>query len=76
VLPLGATEPTRLLLLGGEPFGVTPLIWWNFVARTRDEVAAAREDWEAGAERFGRVASPLGRIPAPEVPIGLKVRGG
>jgi len=74
-----AAAPARALLLGGAPFGEATLIWWNFVARTRDEVAKARDDWEAGAdgfatERFGTVESPLARIPAPEVPAGLKAR--
>jgi redox-sensitive bicupin YhaK (pirin superfamily) len=73
-LSLRADAAARLLLIGGEPFGVAPLIWWNFVARTRDEVAAARDDWEAGAHRFGSVATHLERIPAPEVPVGLKAR--
>src|SRR6266545_2125652 len=47
-------EPARLLLLGGAPFGETILMWWNFVARTTEEIMAAREDWRAG-RRFGEV---------------------
>jgi quercetin 2,3-dioxygenase len=43
----------RILLLGGLPFDEPVLMWWNFVARTRDEIAAARDDWQAG--RFGLV---------------------
>jgi hypothetical protein len=39
---------------------------WNFVGRSRDEVAQAALDWNAGHERFGEVASALARIPAPE----------
>ena len=55
----------RLLLIGGAPFGETILMWWNFVARTPQEIAEAREDWEAG-RRFGEVlACPERRIPAP-----------
>jgi quercetin 2,3-dioxygenase len=53
------------LLIGGEPFEAAPLMWWNFVARTRDEVDAARRDWQAHAERFGEVRSRLARIEAP-----------
>lgn len=56
----------RLLLLGGAPFGEPIVMSWNFVGRTRDEVARAAADWNAGHERFGTVASPLDRIPAPE----------
>jgi redox-sensitive bicupin YhaK (pirin superfamily) len=56
----------RLLLLGGAPFGETILMWWNFVARTTDEIVAAREDWEAG-RRFGEVRRYQGdRLPAPK----------
>ena len=32
-------------------------MWWNFVARTRDEIVGAHADWTAAAERFGTVAS-------------------
>lgn len=44
----------RLLLLGGTPFGETILMWWNFVARTPDEIIAAARDWN-GHRRFGEV---------------------
>jgi redox-sensitive bicupin YhaK (pirin superfamily) len=58
-------EPVRALLLGGAPFGETILMWWNFVARTTDEIVAAREDWEAG-RRFGEVRAYEGpRLDAP-----------
>jgi redox-sensitive bicupin YhaK (pirin superfamily) len=65
-LPLACgPEPFRALLLGGAPFGETVLMWWNFVARTTDEIVAAREDWEAG-RRFGAVSAYDGpRLPAP-----------
>lgn len=56
----------RALLLGGEPFAERIVMGWNFVGRSRDEVAQAGTDWNAGHERFGTVASALARIPAPE----------
>jgi redox-sensitive bicupin YhaK (pirin superfamily) len=59
------TSPVRALLVGGEPFETRPLMWWNFVARDREEIDAAYADWQAGAERFGAVASSLTAIPAP-----------
>jgi quercetin 2,3-dioxygenase len=37
-------------------------MWWNFVARTRDELADAYRDWVDGAHRFGPVDSPLTRV--------------
>jgi redox-sensitive bicupin YhaK (pirin superfamily) len=64
-LPLGTSAETRALLVGGEPLTEPLLMWWNFVARTRAEIDAARADWTAGTDRFGPVASSLARIPAP-----------
>jgi quercetin 2,3-dioxygenase len=64
-------EPSRALLLGGEPFGETVSMWWNFVARTHDEIDAAAEDWQRGSDRFGAVASPLPRESAPGRPWAL-----
>jgi quercetin 2,3-dioxygenase len=64
-LHLVGDEGTRVILLGGEPFDEPILMWWNFVARTREEMTQAYRDWQAQSERFGQVASPLARIPAP-----------
>lgn len=64
-LELAAEGSVRALLLGGEPFGEDILMWWNFVARSWEEIADARADWEAGASRFRTVTSELDRIPAP-----------
>ena len=61
----GDVQGFRAFLLGGAPFGETILMWWNFVARTPEEIAVARDDWEAG-RRFGTVAAYAGpRIAAP-----------
>jgi hypothetical protein len=55
----------RLLLIGGPPFPETILMWWNFVARTPEEIAEARADWEQ-RRRFGDVPAYRGpRLPAP-----------
>ncbi|MGW5670754.1 pirin family protein [Micromonospora sp. NPDC003776] len=63
-----ATPGSRLLLLGGTPFEEPLVMWWNFVGRSHEEVAAAREDWMAG-RRFGTVADdPAPPLPAPELP--------
>jgi quercetin 2,3-dioxygenase len=57
----------RVLLIGGVPFSETILMWWNFVARTTEEIRDARADWEAH-RRFGEVVAYNGpRIPAPEL---------
>jgi redox-sensitive bicupin YhaK (pirin superfamily) len=67
---LTARTGSRLMLLGGAPFGESILMWWNFVGRTPEEIAKARNDWEQGS-RFGSVAGYLGdRIPAP--PLSLR----
>lgn len=59
----------RLFLLGGEPFEADIVMWWNFAARTHDEIVQAREDWEADSDRFGHVAGHGDvRIPAPPIP--------
>jgi redox-sensitive bicupin YhaK (pirin superfamily) len=67
-LVLRVQHTARLLLLGGPPFGETLQMWWNFVARSRDEIDEARDAWESGDARFGVVRSPLDRIPAPRTP--------
>lgn len=83
-LSLDAGPGARFMLLGGEPFEEDVLMWWNFVGRTHDEVAQARDDWEgqaplsdsdAARARFGHIkghgpdAGPeAGRIPAPPLP--------
>jgi redox-sensitive bicupin YhaK (pirin superfamily) len=69
-LRLEVGEPARVLLLGGPPFPEPLLMWWNYVARSRAEVAAAHESWRAGDGRFGPVASPLAPMTAPDLPWG------
>ncbi len=63
-LSLHANAPTRLLLLGGIPFDEPVLMWWNYVARTREEITRAHADWIAAADRFGHVNSSLPRTEA------------
>jgi redox-sensitive bicupin YhaK (pirin superfamily) len=55
----------RLLLIGGPPFPETILMWWNFVARSGEEITRARDDWERN-RRFGDVPAYDGpRLQAP-----------
>lgn len=55
----------RVLLLGGPPFPEKILMWWNFVARTPEEIAEARSDWQTH-QRFGEVKAYRGsRLNAP-----------
>jgi len=64
-LPLSSADGARLLLLGGVPFPEPILMWWNFVGRTKEEMAQARTQWATEDERFGAVDTSLARIPAP-----------
>lgn len=60
---------TTVLLIGGEPFEEDIVMWWNFIGRSHEEIAAARVDWEDAAERFGRVEGHGDQvIPAPPMP--------
>jgi quercetin 2,3-dioxygenase len=65
-LQLQAEAGTRLLLVGGVPFGEEVLMWWNFVARTPEEMMQATAQWNAG-EGFGDVpGTTLARLVAPD----------
>jgi quercetin 2,3-dioxygenase len=64
-LPFSTQQGARILLLGGPPFGEAILMWWNFVARTPEEMEQAREDW-VQCRRFGEVTKYRGpRLEAP-----------
>ncbi|MDU0366585.1 pirin family protein [Microbacterium sp. KSW4-17] len=68
-LELRSDEGARVFLLGGEPFEADIVMWWNFVGRSHDEIAEAREAWEARSSRFGEVVDHgPERIPAPPLP--------
>jgi redox-sensitive bicupin YhaK (pirin superfamily) len=67
-LVLEVSEPATAVLVGGVPFESEVLMWWNFVARTRDEVDQARTEWMEPTGRFGDVASALDRIPVGPTP--------
>ncbi|WP_328584873.1 pirin family protein [Streptomyces sp. NBC_00370] len=61
--------PARTLLLGGPPFDEEIVMWWNFIGRSHEDIAKAREDWEASSERFGVIEDfPGGRLSAPALP--------
>jgi len=72
------TGPARVILLGGPPFDEELVMWWNFVGRSHDDIAAYRELWQEHDARFGAVSGytgALSRLPAPPLPNGrLKPR--
>ncbi len=63
---LGTARTGKVLLLGGEPFTEKIVMWWNFIARSHDEIVADREAWMAG--RFAPVADSGDPLPAPPMP--------
>ncbi len=68
-LPVISRHGSRFLLLGGEPLGEPIEMWWNFVARTKEEITEAWRAWQAHDENwFGDVPSTLARIDAPLPP--------
>jgi redox-sensitive bicupin YhaK (pirin superfamily) len=81
-LAVASVGGARLFLLGGEPFPDELVMWWNFVARSHEEIVAAREAWMAGPAfagedgRFGAVSGYDGpALRAPEMPtVRLKPR--
>jgi quercetin 2,3-dioxygenase len=65
--PAGGRRLARFFVIGGAPFGERLLMWWNFVARSAEEITRAREDWAAG--RFEPVHGyPGAPLPAPALP--------
>ena len=69
--PAGGRRHARFFVLGGVPLGEPLLMWWNFVARTSEEIARARGDWAAGRfpEVRGYPGPPLAAPPLPAVPL-------
>jgi redox-sensitive bicupin YhaK (pirin superfamily) len=61
-LVVGVAGPARAVLIGGVPFAEDVTMWWNFVARSRDELTDAYRDWVTGSGRFGPVLSSLPRV--------------
>lgn len=68
-LSLNLAPGTRILFLGGAPFGHEIVMWWNFVGLSREQVIRAQTDWEQGHARFGKVEGFDGEpLVAPPLP--------
>ena len=77
-------EPLKVLWIGGAPFDEPIVMWWNFIARSHEEIVQMREAWNSfeSADVDGRFgdsgkSEPVfnifedrvgGWIPAPELP--------
>jgi redox-sensitive bicupin YhaK (pirin superfamily) len=66
-LALSLPKDARIFMIGGEPFEEEVLLWWNFVARSREEFVEGINDWNHH-RRFGEVKGYQGkRLEAPEI---------
>jgi hypothetical protein len=74
-LRLRSADGARVLLLGGVPFEEQLVMWWNFVARSNEEIVEAREQW-ANDTRFGVVRGAGDPLAAPPMPAGRLKPGG
>jgi redox-sensitive bicupin YhaK (pirin superfamily) len=72
-ISIQADAASQLLLIGGEPFKENILMWWNFVARSPDEMIRATEDWNTHKHFADVKNSPLKRLIAPD-PSSLHLR--
>lgn len=63
---VAALQPTRLIVLGGEPMDGPRYIWWNFVSSRKERIEQAKADWRGG--RFDRVVEENEFIPLPDMP--------
>lgn len=60
---LQARQPSRVAVVGGQPLGPR-LLWWNFVASTRERIEQAKADWLGQA--MGQVPGEHEFIPLPD----------
>ena len=63
---------SRLLIIGGEPMDEAILLWWNFVARTTEEMQEAQAQWEAEAATDAETIGGKPRRFGPPVASALK----
>jgi redox-sensitive bicupin YhaK (pirin superfamily) len=60
---LRATAPSRLVMIGGDPFPEPRHLWWNFVSSSRERIEQAKHDWR---ERRGEAGGPFPLVPGDE----------
>lgn len=62
-IELEATEPCRLVIIGGTDLGKRT-VWWNLVSSRKDLIEQAKQDWREG--KFPKVPGETEFIPLPE----------
>jgi redox-sensitive bicupin YhaK (pirin superfamily) len=62
-----ADQPTRLVMVGGEPFPEPRMIYWNFVSSRAERIEQAKVDWKEA--RFDAVPDEHEFIPLPADPV-------
>jgi redox-sensitive bicupin YhaK (pirin superfamily) len=81
-IEITTAEDALVLLLGGPPFGEQIVMWWNFIGREHDEVAAYREEWQrlvddGVVDRFALPEDdPRPPLPAPALPNARMLKRG
>lgn len=63
---IAADAPSRLMLIGGEPFPEPRHVFWNFVSSRPERIEQAKHDWRHS--RFARVPGEHEYIPLPQDP--------
>jgi len=76
-ITISSLSGSKFLLLGGEPFTEEIIMWWNFIARSHEQIVELREKWNNHSPEFPRFEDRIGgRIPAPALPnMHLSPRG-
>ena len=59
-----APDGALVMLVGGAKLDGDRIIWWNFVASSRERIELAKEKWRA--QQYGHVAGDSEFIPLPE----------
>lgn len=62
-IELEASEPSRLVIIGGMPLGKRT-VWWNLVSSRKELIEQAKRDWREGV--FAPVPGETDFIPLPE----------
>lgn len=67
-LHLETTEASQIMLIGGTPFGEEIMMFWNFVARNKEEIQESTRLWNERGALFGEVVGYDGPpMEAPEL---------